>query len=222
MSQKNHARHAQIGFLCSFIALLAVTLACASTTPEVKTPTQPQSGNQEASPTLSQTESQETSPTQELSANPTTPPATDAPKPLGSARSNPAPIGSEVNVDEYTIKVTDIVVPADAIVKKGNSFNSKPEPGNQYIFVNTAATCNKSTDESCSLAGFEFSLIDSAGIAHDPEIFIAGVDGLFEPGEFFGGATKTGYIPFIVPIDDTKLILRYSGILGSDAYFAIQ
>jgi hypothetical protein len=120
-----------------------------------------------------------------------------------------------------TFAVTEVVSPADDIVRQGNMFNSTPVPGTHYLLAKIAATCNLSTDESCNLIGFEFSLIDSSGVVHDAE-FVAGVPGEFEGGDFFGGATKEGYMVFTAPEGDEGLILKYEELFGGEAYLALQ
>lgn len=160
--------------------------------------------------------------TQPVEVQPTSMPPTEAAKPLGSARSNPAPLGAQVSVDNMTFMITEVVAPANDIVREGNQFNSEPEPGQQYIFVNISATCDKGTDDTCNIGGFEFSLIDSSGITHDTELFVAGVNGLLEPGDFYGGAAKTGYLVFLAPEGDEGLILKYEALFGGEAYFALK
>jgi hypothetical protein len=189
-------------------------LACGSTTPQVNTPTVPPPEGQPTEAGAPPAVSQEVATA--------APAATATTKPLGSARSNPAPVGSEVVMDDMAISVTEVISPADDLVAKGNMFNSKAEAGSHYIFANISATCQKTTDETCSLSGFEFSVIDSAGLTHDPQIMIAGVSGMLEAGDFYGEAKKTGYLAFTVPDTDTGLILKYSGFLSGDAYLALQ
>jgi hypothetical protein len=191
-------------------------LACGSATPQVNTPTVPPPEGQPSNTGAPPTEPQEL-PT----AAPT---ATVTPKPLGSARSNPAPVGSEVVMDDMAISVTEVISHADDLVAKGNMFNPKAEAGSHYLFANMSVTCQKSSDESCSLTGLEFSVIDSAGLNHDAELVMAGVSGMLESGEFYGGAKKAGYVAFIVPDNDSGLILKYSGFLSlsGDAYLALQ
>jgi len=186
--------------LYPFLVLALVSLACGSSTPQVNLP-----GEESNQPTVA--------------PPPSTP--TEAPKPLGSARSNPAPLGAEVIIDDMAMKITEIISPANDIVMSGNQFNTIPDPGNVYIFVSISITCNKSADSNCNIGGYEFSLIDSTGISHNAEIFIAGVSGLLASGEFYGGATKAGYLAFIVPEGDTGLILKYDSFL-SEAFFALQ
>jgi hypothetical protein len=117
------------------------------------------------------------------------------------------------------IVVKGVISPADDKVLQANMFNPTSEPNMRYIFVDISVTCKKATDDKCIILGYEFSVIDTNGVTHDME-FIAGVSGKFEGGEFYGGATKTGYFIFNVPKDDNGLIMKYSSVI-SEAYMSL-
>lgn len=156
-----------------------------------------------------------------IDIQPTTSQPTEVPN-LGTTRSNPAPVGSEVIADKMSFTVTDMVRPANDIVIAGNQFNSLPEDGKEYIFVELNVVCQKSSDEKCSFTPvLNLNLIGSNGIEYDPEIFIAGVNNLLESTEFYGGASIKGYIPFIVGVGETDLVLLYEPLLGDTFYLAL-
>ena len=181
------------------LALLLATLACGGdSTPEVKAP----SGGE----TPAAAEPEETI------------------APVGSSRSNPAPPGSEVTLDDMTFTVGEVVRPADGIVAAGNEFNSEPEAGNEFVMVMLTVRCEKGEDDSCSISSaWNLSLIGSAGVAHDAEWMVTGVDGQLESTEFFGGATVAGSLFFEVGQGETDLLLRYEELFGSGtAYLALQ
>jgi hypothetical protein len=193
-------------FLFSILVVLAIS--CADSTPVVRSSdTIPEENNESIG--------NEVQPTKEIIV------PTNTLKPLGSARSNPAPLGSEVDIDQMTINIQGVIDPADEIITSGNIFNSDAGEGNKYILIDIVVRCNKSTDDKCNLSGFEFSVIDSNGIAHDVELFVAGVDGLFESGDFYGDSIKAGKLAFIVPIDDNGAIMKYEEIFGGEAYFSV-
>jgi len=198
------------GVLSAVLVLVIATLACGRSTPEVKVP--------EATPQPS-----EVQPTTSLAATATKRPTlTPTTAPLGSSRSNPAPVGAEVTIDDMTFKVVELTRPADDIVAAGNMFYDKPEPGNEYAMVTISVTCNKSSDETCRVSYLDFKLIGSSGIVREPEI-VAGVTGLLKSSKFFGGVTVTGKIIFEIAQDETNLILAYKPFLGvSEAYLAVE
>lgn len=198
------------------VPLAVAALACGS------------SGTPEVSPADSETESEaEEVPPAEVSEgeedpSPTeAPEPTETPQPVGSARSNPAPPGFEVTLGSVTVSVGEVIRPATEIVMDANPFNTEPEEGQEYIFVEVITTCEEGQDDTCEIIGFEFSLIGSSGVVYEPEIFVAGVEGLYEGGEFFGGATRSGYMPFLIEQTETDLILKYEELFGGDAYLAL-
>jgi hypothetical protein len=186
-------------FGLTLIALLLSILACSNAAPVVRT--------------LSETDQQTTREADESGSSQ---------KPLGSVRSNPAPLGSDVQLGDLTIHILGVNdTSANQIVKDGNVFNEIPESGQQFVLVDLSIRCDKPEDQKCSITLLEFSVIDSGGIDHAPKIILAGVDGLMDGGEFYGGAVKTGSLAFIVPEMDQGLILKYDEIFGGEAYLSV-
>ena len=146
--------------------------------------------------------------------------------PQVGSRSNPAPAGSEVTVDDMILTVGEVVRPADEIVAAGNAFNSKPEAGYEFVMVTVSVRCEKGEDESCIIGpSWDFALVGSANLARDAKDWweVTGVDGRLETTEFFGGSTVTGSLFFEVGQDETDLVLRYVELLGKDtAFLALQ
>ena len=149
-------------------------------------------------------------------------PAVATQPPVGASRFNPAPPSSEVQIDNMSLSITEVVFPADTAVRQGSLWNPTPEPTANYIFVGIAATCNLPAESSCRLSGLEFSLVDTAGIGHNPRLLIAGVPGKFEGSEFFGGATKQGYLIFSVDGELTEYVLKYEALFGGEAYLQLN
>lgn len=140
----------------------------------------------------------------------------------GTARSNPAPVGSEVVVDDMAFQILSIVKPADSIVASGNMFNSTPEPDQEYMFVEVQVTCKKSMDDKCIFSPeLSTSVIGSKGIDYDAVVFLAGVEKTLSSTEFYGGAVISGYLPFIVGKEETGFVLVYEPLLGDKFYLAI-
>ena len=150
------------------------------------------------------------------------PTATTAP--VGSARSNPAPAGSEVLVEGMAFVVTGSTRPATDIIMSGNQFNTRPEAGQEYVMVDLRIVCQKSADEKCNFSSYNLKLLGSSGIQRDPQTLVAGVSGLLDSfgTEFFGGAAIEGRIPFIVNSDETDLLLVYSPLFGNPFYLSIE
>lgn len=150
------------------------------------------------------------------------PSATESGPKVGTARSNPAPAGSVIIVDDMAISILDVIRPADDKVKAGNPFNSDPNEGQEYLFVTIQAECKKSPDGKCSLTpSFNTELIGDKGILYESKIMIAGVDSTLKSTEFYGGATISGDIPFIVDKGEGGFSLVYSPLFGENVYLAL-
>jgi hypothetical protein len=143
-------------------------------------------------------------------------------KPVGTVRSNPAPKGSIVTADKMDFSVLETIRPADEIVMAGNQFNTKPDEGYQYILIKLQIKCNKSSDETCSISQFNFELIGDEGIIYDSEWMLAGVEGMLESKEFYGGATVSGYIGSIIKSSDTAIVLTYDPFIGDKFYMSVE
>ena len=202
-------------------AMIAVTLACGSTGVQVNAPED-----------LSQEDLVETAMAEIIArgdseddpneaSEPTAAPAPTATKQVGTARSNPAPIGSEVVVDEMAFLVLGFTRSATSIVLGANQFNDEPGDGQEYVLVDVQISCQKSSDDKCNISTFYFNLIGSSGIVRDRE-FVASLDGLLEDGEFFGGAVLSGGIPFIINTDETEILLLYEELFGDTFYLAVE
>jgi hypothetical protein len=196
-----------------FIVLLVVfvaALACGSEDDiEVREPE-----SAEAEP-----ESAEEASIEEAQPDPTEAPPPTEPAELGTSRTNPAPLASEVSVSDVTISITGATRPATDIIMAANMFNTEPETGQEYILVDLMVVCDVAGDETCSISPFNFSMVGSNGEIYDAEIFVAGLEGTLESTDIFGGATLEGSIPFIVGQGETNLVLIYEPSLFDDEVF---
>ena len=189
-------------FLLLVLFVMLVGIACSSSTPVVKTPGGPATDNTESSPANEE-------------AKPTKAPA------VGSARSNPAPVGSEITADDMTFKVVEIVRPADKKVKDANTFNSEADTGMEYMLVKVSIVCTKGSDEKCSWMNYSMKLLGTDGKVQDPAM-VAGLDGELENKEFFGGSNLSGYIPYQVSKDDKSPLIMYDPIFGDSFYLSLS
>lgn len=204
--------------LLVLLTLIIATLACGSSSgAKVNLPDDSPISSSEEELEPAQQEEPEPTATELVKKEELKPTATKA---IGTARSNPAPVGSEIIADEMAFIILGAIRPADSIIKQGNLFNTEPASEEEYVLVELQATCQKSIDDKCSLSSFmNFNLIGSKGISYNPEILVAGVEGLLDSVEFFGEASVSGYLPFIIGQDETDLILVYDPFLFGDAFY---
>ncbi len=186
--------------------MFAATIACGSGEVEVNPP-----------PLVQDIEMQ--------AADTATPQATET-KPVGSARSNPAPVGSEViTIGNMSFIVLEFTQSATDIVMAANQFNTEPEEGQEYVLVTIQSTCLKGSDDKCSINPWDFNMIGSKGIEKDSQWFIAGLDGLLEAGDFYGGTSLSGILAFIVDSGESDLLLVYEelfALTGFVFYLAVE
>jgi hypothetical protein len=139
------------------------------------------------------------------SVRPSTPSLTSSPA-LGFSRSNPAPLGTSVTLDKETIKINDLIDPADDLV---DPYSAKMYPlgeNQEYIAVGISIECNKSQDETCMGVDFSYSIVGSSGnLLKDTVIQV--LDKCIECDTVFGGGTLNGYVVFVVDKDETGLVL---------------
>ncbi len=148
--------------------------------------------------------------------------AATATEPVSTSRSNPAPAGSEVVIDDMVFVILSSTRPATDLVMAGDQFNNEPEEGQEYVFVELQVTCRLPGDEQCDFSMRGFSFLGSYEITRFLEIFVEGVDGLLKVGDISGGQTLSGIIPFIVPTDETDLMLVNETFFGDTFYLAIE
>jgi hypothetical protein len=157
----------------------------------------------------------------------TTPTKTGTPTPTATvvpnSRSNPIPAGSVFHLNDLQIVVSGITRPADDIVRNANAlnFDNAAGAGKEYMFVDLSVTCNRPADQQCILSVYNFKVLGSEGVLINPVTTIAGVNGLLKDSPFFGGATETGNIPFIVTSGDANVLLVYQTVLGDAFYLAL-
>ena len=188
--------------LLALAVLIFVSLACGSSGVDVSTPIGNQPGNQ-------------SNPTSQAGSLPT------ATVPLGTSRSNPAPVGSAVRVEDMEFIVTGVVRPADSAVSNGNMYNEKPAAGKEYMFITLSVTCTKTSDQQCTFSTYNLKILGSDGVLVDGSFMLAGVDGLLEGTTFYGGANVSGNLPFMVTQGDTGIILVYQPLFGDSFYLAL-
>lgn len=151
-------------------------------------------------------------------------PATEAEQ--SNTNTNPhfaeaAPVGIYVNLDEtIAFAVVDATRPADDIVSNGDSFNTAAPAGEEYLMVNVDVICARPIGEVCSFTPNILKVVLSDGSTRDLQIFIQGVDGLWDTTvEITGGANEQGKLFFILPASETDIVLSYQDIYTEQSFY---
>jgi hypothetical protein len=120
------------------------------------------------------------------------------------------------------LTIVEAVRPADDIIRRASAVNDEPETGQEYLQVRIQVVCNKPPNEKCYFDTDEIKAVGADGNIREAEWFIAGVEGLLESGEFFGGSARSGKMFFIVGKGDKNVVLFYDPWLyGDDIYLAL-
>jgi hypothetical protein len=144
-----------------------------------------------------------------------------APMPPGTLPDNPAPVGYAIHADNLEFVVTGMVRPADGLVASGNMFNTQPGEHQHYVFISLKITCEQSLDQTCNLSIFKFTLLGSDGILNYPERLTTGVDNVLESTDLLSGTVISGYIPFIISVGNSRLLLIFESLPGESFYMAL-
>ena len=133
--------------------------------------------------------------------------------------SEPVPLHSQITVDDVALSISDVLFPADEVVREGHKLNPTPDPSTHYIFVTITATCQKDPYD-CPLGPVR--IVDSSDEEHYPILGLEGVPCEAPSGKFHSGDTRNICLIYLVPGADAGLTLKYESFWGELAYFAIQ
>jgi len=142
-------------------------------------------------------------------------PPSPTPAPPGLTYENPALLG-EAAVADNDIELTALGVMRDAWpkIQQANIFNAPPRTGYQYILVQARVKNLGPSGETKKVNLFDFRVTGSRGVIYEDSWLV--IDKPLE-GEFFGGGTVEGELPYEIPEDETNLILIYDPGLESTA-----
>lgn len=136
-----------------------------------------------------------------------------------SSPSQLVPLHSQITVDDVALSISDVLFPADEVVREGHKLNPTPDASSHYIFVTITATCEKDPYD-CPLGPAR--IVDSSEEDHYPILGLEGVPCEAPSGKFHSGDTRNICLIYLVPGADTGLTLKYESFWGELAYFAIQ
>ena len=134
-----------------------------------------------------------------------------------------APAGTTVDIGSgMTLTVLDVTRPADDLVANGNSFNTTPPEGEEFLRVDVEVTCNSDSGSTCTFYPTVMKAVLSDGSTRDLQTFLEGVDDWDTTVEIDGGATEQGFLLFIVPKSETELVVSYNDIYADQpVYFQL-
>lgn len=138
-------------------------------------------------------------------------------------RDNPAPLGSAVTGDEYTVVINSFVADATQQVLDANQFNEAPPAGSVYALVNATITYTGAESGMAAFAQIDYvtaggevvGISDNTSLAVAPEPTL-GFD------ELYNGGTVTGNIVLQLPAGDAGALRVTPGMFADEVFVAIQ
>jgi cell division septation protein DedD len=190
--------------------------ATASPTP-VPTSTPTPTPTASHSPTPSPTPTASPSPTPTASPSPTPIPTPS----VGYARSNPAPIGTElVTMFPYSgtslslgsVKITEVIRGTEAWtqIHAANMYNSAPTAGNEYILVKIyfRYAIGLTADTSYTVSQYNFYAISENGLQYTSQAVVTPTPRF--DAALYPGASIEGWAAYQVAITDTHPLLAFA------------
>lgn len=151
----------------------------------------------------------------------TVPTATPMPTPtapiLGSSRSQPYPMDTEIILPQRSIKVLERIQGEAAWeqISQANAFNDPPPEGMQYLMLKILVKNTAEGDTEIKISNADFYLTGSHLQRYSPASAVM-PDPNFSEGLFPGGET-IGWVSFLIPSDETNLIAIIDPLYNFDA-----
>lgn len=159
---------------------------------------------------------------EEPAEEPVEKPAADA-APAQGTRENPAPLGSAVSGDEWTVTVNSVTLGATDAVLAENMINQPPAEGEEYLLVGVTATYTGQDEGMAAEVQIEYVTPDGVSIAGYDTIAVA-PDALDTLATLYSGAQVTGNVVLAVPSATAAsgLIAVTPGLFADTAFVAVQ
>ncbi|MGK9220529.1 hypothetical protein KXR78_07110 [Microbacterium barkeri] len=143
--------------------------------------------------------------------------------PAQGTRENPAPLGSAVSGDEWTVTVNSVTLGATDAVLAENMINQPPAEGEEYILVGVTATYTGQDEGVAAEVQIEYVTPDGVSIAGYDTIAVA-PDALDTLATLYSGAQATGNVVLAVPSATAAsgLIAVTPGLFADTAFVAVQ
>ncbi len=142
------------------------------------------------------------------------------PDPIGLTRGNPLPVGSVMKIDNLEIQILEAAEDVISLDPASNIDNRLLRDGEEFLRLQLTISCSLDPNKKCSVISNNFKLVGSRGVVY--KRFDDGYIYEFDANqEFYGGATFSGYIYFLVRTDDTPFILEYTSPAGAVSYLTV-
>ena len=131
-----------------------------------------------------------------------------------------APAGTAVDIgNEMTLTILDVTRPADDLVANGSVLNATAPAGEEFMRVDLEVTCNSDPETPCTFYPTVMKAVLGDGSTRDLQTFIEGVEDWDTSIEIEGGATRNGFLLFIVPKSEGSIVVSYTDIYADQPVY---
>lgn len=144
-------------------------------------------------------------------------------------RDNPAPLGTTIEITEfgepiYELTMGPAVLEANAAVLDANMFNEPPAAGFQYALVPVTVTY-VGTETGTPWIDLSIEFVSAAGTTHTQgdSLSVAPSPTLLEINELYAGASGTGNVVILIPIENAAGgTWAVSALFGDPFFFTAE
>lgn len=131
----------------------------------------------------------------------------------------PIPSDTVLVFDDYELRLSRLIVPADRQVLNMSDSNAALADGQAYALLWAELTCTKSADETCSTSQPSFTLIDEQNNEYTPPQIVY-LETSFADQTLKSGEKAEGWMAFVYADDwrNVHLILVNDGFIGNRLY----
>ena len=143
--------------------------------------------------------------------------------PAAGTRENPAPLGSTVEGEDWTVVINSVTTGATDQILAENQFNEAPDAGTEYILINYTVTYTGEDAEGGMpvMVGLEY--VTAAGVTVDPlDKMLMGPDEMDAMSTLYNGASATGNEALQVPTPADGVLAVRPGMFADTVFVAIK
>jgi hypothetical protein len=145
------------------------------------------------------------------------------PNDLGTARSDPAPLGETVITEDWEITVQEVVRGDQAwtMAQEANQFNDPPQEGMEYVAVRLHVRSIATADKTDDVTAFSFNTLGDQNVQYD-------VPSAVEPepvlnASLYPGGQYEGWALYQAARGETNLLLVFdAGFSGAERYLSLE
>lgn len=138
-------------------------------------------------------------------------------------RENPAPLGTPIEGQEWTVVINSVTFGATDQILAENQFNEAPDPGTEYILINYTATYTGDDPEGMSaiFASVEYVTADGVTVTGFDKV-VVGPDEIDVISTLYNGGSVTGNKALQVPSPPDGVIAVSPGMISDTVFVATQ